>query len=152
MLDYVNMPDISNELFIKDFDAFKGMENIKIPPNCTLEFQGKTVEYVPRKKIVRVFGVPEKFTNPIGVLQGGVLTAFFDDTIGPLSFAVAKAPIVTTSLTINFVRSVAPGDSLIIIAEVVTRSPLTIFFEAKAYDQKHKLVASLSSQNLILKK
>lgn len=123
----------------------------QIPPNCSYELQGDFVEYVPRKKLVAVFPTQEKHTNPMGNLQGGILTALFDDTVGPLSYLVARAPAVTTNLQVNFIRGVKPPVQITISAEVISVSTKSMIFQAEARDPKGRLVATMTSHNLILK-
>jgi acyl-coenzyme A thioesterase PaaI-like protein len=151
MKEYFNKPDISEEILKKVFGEEK-FENLIIPPKCSYLLDGYTVEYIPRKSLTKIFTVKPEFTNPMNVLQGGILVAFLDDTIGPLSYAIVKGPIVTQSLTTNYVRGVLANEKILVQAEAITVSPFSIFFEAKSYDERGKLVASMTSQNLILKK
>lgn len=151
MKECFSKPDISEEVLKQVFNDEK-FEGLTIPPKCHFLLGGKTVEYINRKSLSKIFTVKPEFTNPINILQGGILVAFMDDTIGPLSYAIAKAPIVTTALNINYVRSVGENQKVLVIAEAITVSPINIFFEAKAFDEKGKLVASMTSQNLILKR
>lgn len=151
MKEYFTKPDISEEVFKKAFGETK-FEGLNIPPKCTYLLDGYVVEYISRKSMTKIFTVKPEFTNPMSVLQGGILVAFLDDTIGPLSYAIVKGPIVTTSLNTNYVRGVKENEKVLVQAEAVSISPFNIFFEAKAFDEKGKLVASMTSQNLILNK
>ncbi len=147
--DYLSAPALSSALFNEVFSRFP-MEGIHVPPASFIDLQGKIVEYTG-KSMVTVFPVLPRQTNPIGILQGGILTAFMDDTIGPLSYLTAKKPVVTLNFTMNFIRNAKPGDSIIVRAELVSRSLSTLFFKADAFNQSGKLVGTMTSQNLILR-
>ncbi|HMV42740.1 MAG TPA: PaaI family thioesterase [Leptospiraceae bacterium] len=148
------MEDLEKDLKEQIFGKSGGMRDdfgIKLPPNSALELQSKIIEYVPKKSIAVQFPVQEKHTGPLGILQGGILTAFFDDTFGPLSFAVLKKPMVSIDIHVYFLRSVKVGDTVTIRAEVTSRGRKVIFMKAEAYDQKNKLIATATSSALIFK-
>ena len=88
--------------------------------------------------------------NPIGVMQGGVLAAAFDNTLGPLSYAAAQKAAVTLDMSQTYLRGVKKGDTLYCEAEVVTRGQRTLYMTASAFDQRGKLVATAQTQILIL--
>lgn len=130
-----------------------GMEekySIKLPPNSAIELQSKFLEYVPKKSLSVSFPVQEKHTGPLGILQGGILSAFFDDTFGPLSYAALKKPMVTIDLHIHFIGNSKPGDTIKINAEITSRGRQMIFMRGEAFNQKNKLIATASTSALIL--
>ena len=55
-------------------------------------------------------GKPE-FCNPAGFIQGGMLSAMLDDTMGPAVFAMTQGRLYTTtiSMTVNFLAPAKPG-------------------------------------------
>ena len=52
-----------------------------------------------------------EFCNPAGFVQGGMLTAMLDDTMGPAVMVMTEGKFYTTtiSLTVNFLASAKPG-------------------------------------------
>ena len=52
-----------------------------------------------------------EFCNPAGFVQGGLLSAMLDDTMGPavLVMTEGKSYTTTVSLTVNFLASAKPG-------------------------------------------
>ena len=92
----------------------------------------------------------EKHTGPLGILQGGILTAFFDDTFGPLSYATLGKPMLTIDIHVHFIRSSKPGDVITVKAEIVSRGRQMIFMKAEAFNQKNKLIATSTTSALIL--
>lgn len=57
------------------------------------------------------FTATEEFTNPIGNVQGGLLAAMLDDTLGPALVATLDEGqfAVTLELKVSFLRPARPG-------------------------------------------
>jgi uncharacterized protein (TIGR00369 family) len=74
-------------------------------------------------------GRPE-FCNPAGFVQGGILTAMLDDTMGPAVFVMTEGKLYTATITmtVNFLAPAKPGP-LVGEAEV-TQLGKTIAFVA----------------------
>jgi uncharacterized protein (TIGR00369 family) len=55
-------------------------------------------------------GKPD-FCNPAGFVQGGILSAMLDDTMGPAVFVMTEGRLYTAtiSLTVNFLAPAKPG-------------------------------------------
>ena len=55
-------------------------------------------------------GKPD-FCNPAGFVQGGVLAAMLDDTMGPAVFVMTEGRLYTAtiSMTVNFLAPAIPG-------------------------------------------
>jgi uncharacterized protein (TIGR00369 family) len=86
------------------------------------------------------------FCNPAGFIQGGILSAMLDDTMGPavLIMTEGKSYTTTVSLTVNFLASAKPGP---IVAEAkVTRLGKTIaFVEGKLMAEDGMLLATATA-------
>ena len=93
----------------------------------------------------------QKYVNPVRKMQGGFITAAFDNTFGPLSYLAARCPCTTLDLHTQFVRPVSAGDRLTVTAKVVSRSARTMYLSATAFDANEKLVATCSA-NMVLAK
>jgi uncharacterized protein (TIGR00369 family) len=72
-------------------------------------------------------GKPD-FCNPAGFVQGGMLAAMLDDTMGPAVFVMTEGRLYTTtiSITVNFLSPAVPGP--IIGEATVTQLGKTIAF------------------------
>lgn len=143
--DYLDMPSIDKQLF----EAFS-QAGMTEPPKSFQHLEAKIVEH-DVKSLVCVFPVKEHQTNPLGMLQGGILTALLDDTVGPLSFLIAKKPAVTTGFSVDFIRGVKPNTQLVCKASLVSKSRSTMLLRAEAYDERGKLVAVMTSHNMIMR-
>jgi uncharacterized protein (TIGR00369 family) len=57
------------------------------------------------------FDGKKEFCNPAGFVQGGILSAMLDDTMGPAVFVMTEGRlyIATISITVNFLAPAKPG-------------------------------------------
>jgi uncharacterized protein (TIGR00369 family) len=95
-------------------------------------------------------GKPD-FCNPAGFIQGGILSAMLDDTMGPavLIMTEGKSYTTTITLTVNFLASAKPGP---IVAEArVTQLGKTIaFMEGKLTAEDGTLIATATTTARLL--
>ena len=63
------------------------MTTPKIPPPCFAFLQSELVEASGGQAVV-LFRPTEQMENPFGIIQGGILAAMLDNTIGPALFTV----------------------------------------------------------------
>lgn len=143
--DYLNMPSIDDQLF----ETFHQAGMIE-PPKSFQHFEAKIV-YYDSKNLVCVFPIKEHQTNPLKMLQGGILTALLDDTVGPLSFLIAKKPAVTTGFSVDFIRGIKPNTQVICKASLISKSRSTLLLRGEAYNELGKLAAVMTSHNMIMK-
>src|ERR1700712_1476911 len=85
----------------------------------------------PRDGWVRIgFDGKQAFCNPAGFVQGGILSAMLDDTMGPAVFVMTEGKLYTATITmtVNFLAPAKPGP---IVGEAnVTQLGKTIAFVA----------------------
>jgi uncharacterized protein (TIGR00369 family) len=95
-------------------------------------------------------GKPE-FCNPAGFVQGGLLSAMLDDTMGPAAFIMTDGKFYTTtiSLTVNFLAPAKPGP--LIVEALVTQLGKTIaFMEGRLMDEDGSLLATATTSARLL--
>jgi uncharacterized protein (TIGR00369 family) len=66
----------------------------------------------PGEGWVRIgFDGKKEFCNPAGFVQGGILSAMLDDTMGPAVFAMTEGRLYTATITmtVNFLAPAKPG-------------------------------------------
>lgn len=124
---------------------------VQIPPNSIQESRATFLEYEPRKRLLSEFPAQEKHANPLGMLQGGIIAALIDDTMGPLSFAAVRGPTTTLNLSVNYLRSVKCPDRVRVEARVTGRGRQVLHMEADVFDSRGRLVATSTSTVLSLK-
>ena len=95
-------------------------------------------------------GKPE-FCNPAGFIQGGMLSAMLDDTMGPAVLVMSEGRLYTAtiSMTVNFLSPARPGP---IIGEAkVTQLGKTIaFVEARLTAEDGTLLATATASERLL--
>lgn len=123
----------------------------QLPPNSSKTLCSEFLDYEPRKKLLTSFYIHRMFANPQGTVQGGIISACFDDTFGPLGVATARGPILSIDLHVQFIRPIPVEEKFYITTTVISLSKTTIYMQAEAYNQKGKLLAHASSNQLILR-
>jgi uncharacterized protein (TIGR00369 family) len=81
------------------------------PPSATL-LGWRMLDARPSEGWLKVgFDGRAEFCNPAGYVQGGILSAMLDDTMGPAALIMTDGKFYTTtiSLTVNFLKAAKPG-------------------------------------------
>ena len=96
------------------------------------------------------FTATEQFLNPIGVIQGGLLAAMLDDTLGPALVATLGpgqfAP--TTDLHVQFLRPARPGRPTG-RGRIVRRGQDVAFLAGELLNDSGQVVAAATATALI---
>ena len=125
-------------------------EGMQVPPPVFTMMDGRIELYEPGKRLKAVFPVRKEYYNPMNRMQGGMIAAAIDNTMGPLSFLVA-GPAFTLSFYVDFVRGIDASRMLHVEAVVISRSRTNLILEATASDPRGKIVARASSQFQVLR-
>jgi len=88
------------------------------------------------------FTADERFANPQGMVQGGIIAAMLDDTHGPALFGQLDGAMfpVTVDCAISFIRSARSGQ-FIGRGRVVNCGKTIAFTEAELFDEAGEMVA-----------
>lgn len=121
------------------------------PPPVFTAMQGKFLDFDTEQSILSVrFPVLETWLNPYGIMQGGMVAAAIDNTIGPLSALVASAN-VTRHMELKFSRSVTLETEFIIVAaQLIERDGHWLTFKADARDPHGKRLTKAKAIHWIL--
>jgi uncharacterized protein (TIGR00369 family) len=87
------------------------LDHIPTPP-CARLLGWRLVDARPQDGWIKiVFDGKEDFCNPAGFVQGGILSAMLDDTMGPAVFVMTEGRLYTTTITmnVNFLAPAKPG-------------------------------------------
>jgi uncharacterized protein (TIGR00369 family) len=122
-----------------------------LPPNCAVMMKGEYVGYESRTKLTIAFPVLEEYLNPMKAMQGGFITAAFDNVFGPLSYLASRTPCTTLDLHTNYIRSIFAGDTLTVTARVVSRGLSAMHVSGEAVNGKGKLIATCTSHMVPIK-
>ena len=146
-----------NENQLKDFE--RDLHTIKVPegmqyqlpPNSLAMLKGEFLSYQKRQELVTQFWIDKAYSNPQGTVQGGMVAACFDDTFGPLGVVTSRSAVLTIDLNIQYIRPVPLEETFYIVTKVTSVSRSTIYLQAEAFNQKGKLLAQATTNQLILK-
>jgi uncharacterized protein (TIGR00369 family) len=121
------------------------LDNLAAPPSAKL-LGWHLIDAKPKEGWIKVgFDGKAEFCNPAGFVQGGLLSAMLDDTMGPAVMVMTEGKLYTTtiSLTVNFLAPAKPGP---ITAEAkVTQLGKTIaFVEGRLMAEDGTLLATAS--------
>ena len=126
-----------------DFDGFlrmmeaAGAAGLKLPPPVFADMETEVRDYRPGDAethvgatLVARFPVLERYQNPMGVMQGGVIAAAVDNVVGPLAYLVAP-PSATSQLTMTYLAPVTPDTEHVEVeARLVARAGRQLVFDA----------------------
>jgi uncharacterized protein (TIGR00369 family) len=120
------------------------MEGRVPPPPAGILLGWELVAVDPAAGTIEVaFTATDQFLNPAGVVQGGLLAAMLDDTLGPALVATLGpgqfAP--TTDLHVQFLRPARPG-RLTGRGRVVRRGKEVAFLSGELLDDSGQVVAT----------
>ena len=87
------------------------LDNLTAPPSSKL-LGWRLLDARPKDGWIRIgFDGKRDFCNPAGFVQGGILSAMLDDTMGPAVFAMTEGRLYTSTITmtVNFLNPARPG-------------------------------------------
>jgi uncharacterized protein (TIGR00369 family) len=127
------------------------LDQIAPPASATL-LGWRLLDARPAEGWLKVgFDGKKEFCNPAGFVQGGLLTAMLDDTMGPAAFIMTDGKFYTTtiSLTVNFMASARPGP-LVAEARVIQLGKTIAFMEGKLIAEDGTLIATATTTARLL--
>jgi uncharacterized protein (TIGR00369 family) len=125
----------------------------RFPQSATARLFGqRVIEFDTASGWVRMsFVATDAFLNPAGSVQGGILGAMLDDTMGPALWLMngAGAFSATIDLNVSFLAAAAPG-LLYGEGKVVQLGKTISFLEAQLSDPEGRVIArSTASARMI---
>jgi uncharacterized protein (TIGR00369 family) len=98
------------------------------------------------------FEAQDAFLNPAGFIQGGLLAAMLDDTMGPTVFAKTRGQLFPTTIDMNisFLAPAKPG-RLVGVGRIVQQGKTVAFLEATLFDQEGQAIARATSSVRLVK-
>jgi uncharacterized protein (TIGR00369 family) len=140
----------------KEFPMTKPMptsvfDNLNMPPVSKL-LGWRLIDLKPEEGMIRIgFEGRQEFCNPSGFIQGGILSAMLDDTMGPAAFIMSGGKLYTPTITMT-VNFISPGKvgAFECEAKVVQMGKTVVFVEAKLMDGAGTLVATSTSTSRLV--
>jgi uncharacterized protein (TIGR00369 family) len=122
------------------------LDTLPVPP-CGKLLGWRVLDAKPKEGWVRIgFDAKPEFCNPAGAIQGGILSAMLDDTMGPAVFVMTEGRLYTAtiSLTVNFLAAAKVGP-IIGEAKVVQLGKTIAFIEGKLMNEAGRVLATAST-------
>jgi acyl-coenzyme A thioesterase PaaI-like protein len=147
------VPDALNEQIMSQIHAvFEGVP-LELPPKVFKDMEGRFMDYQEGRSMRIAYPLLERYEGPGGTIQGGIVCTAFDNTYGPFSFLTSRAFTTTITLATSFVRPMSRKDrEMEIEVFLVEQTRRMLFLEGRAYKPDGKLVATSSTEMLILPK
>jgi acyl-coenzyme A thioesterase PaaI-like protein len=141
--------------FIEAVEDMQGVEGIAadLVPPVFYEMRGRILEFNFEERTLSArFPVMDRYQNPYGTMQGGMIAAAIDNTLGPLSQLVAP-PNVTRNFEIKFKHPVTSEHEYIIVkAKVEEMDSSFLTLSARVRNNEEELVAIARARHYILPK
>jgi len=127
------------------------MDEIQFPPPVFEAMQGEVLNYESETETLKNrFPVLSEHLNPYGNMQGGIIAAAIDNTIGPLSMLVSP-PNFTRYMKVKYGRVVSLDLGYIYVSAIFKKqNKRQLFFEATVEDSEGNKLASAESIHWII--
>jgi uncharacterized protein (TIGR00369 family) len=127
--------------------------HIQIPPNCEVTLGMTCVDKAQPGRTVWRMLADDRFANPVGIIQGGFLSAMADSAMGSATItftraAGRKAFSSSIEMKTSFFAPARVGTMLECTAQVVHGGARVAFAEAEIVDDQGIVIARASSSYL----
>jgi acyl-coenzyme A thioesterase PaaI-like protein len=126
-------------------------DRFKVPPPVFTELGGEFIEFDLDQAILAArFPIESRFLNPYAVLQGGMIAAAIDNTLGPLSMLIAP-PNLTRKMELKYSRPAKLEDEYLMVrAQLERQDGRRLFLKAEARTPAGELLARARAMHWII--
>ncbi|QXI40528.1 PaaI family thioesterase [Pseudomonas xantholysinigenes] len=117
-------------------------------PNAAKLLGWRFVDYREDLRQIEVeYEASSSLTNPLGYIQGGMLTAMLDDCMGPAIYAMLgwEQVALTTRMTTRFLNPALPG-RILGCARLIRRGPKGWYTSGQLMDAKRNVLVTGSAR------
>ena len=122
------------------------LDRLTAPPSSKL-LGWRLIDARPTEGWIRIgFDGRKDFCNPAGFVQGGILSAMLDDTMGPAVFVMTDGKLYTATITmnVNFLAPARPG-RIVGEATVTQLGKSIAFVEGRLMSEDGTLLATATT-------
>jgi uncharacterized protein (TIGR00369 family) len=122
------------------------LDRLTTPPSSKL-LGWHLLDARPAEGWVRIgFDGKAEFRNPAGFIQGGILSAMLDDTMGPAVFIMTDGKLYTATITmtVNFLAPAKPGP-IVGEANVIQLGKSIAFVEGRLMAEDGSVLATATT-------
>jgi acyl-coenzyme A thioesterase PaaI-like protein len=126
-------------------------DDFNFPPPVFDAMKGEVVDFDIKTEFLKNrFPVLSEHLNPYGNMQGGIIAAAIDNTIGPLSMLISP-PNFTRYMNVKYGKAVSPDlGSIYVVARFTGKKKRQLFFEAVVEDSDGNKLASAKSTHWVI--
>jgi uncharacterized protein (TIGR00369 family) len=127
-------------------------KRVQVPPSCDLTLGMVCLDKSEPGRSVWRMVADERFSNPVGIVQGGFVAAFADSAMGAASVTFARERKVFSAnaeMKISFLRPARVGSTLTCTAYTISGGSRAAFVEAEVVDDEGRLIAKASSTYML---
>lgn len=115
----------------------------------SLWLRGTLLEIEEGFAVIR-YKIRKEMTNPLGTIQGGVMAALIDDTMGLAFYSLFQQNMfTTTNLNVNYLFGAKEGEEVKVEAKVVRIGKKIANVECKVYNENEDVICT-STSNLVV--
>lgn len=120
--------------------------SLTIPPPCFEEMEAEVIDVDPKAgRLVVRFPNPERYQNPVGFMQGGMIAAALDNVFGPLTYLMGEAAL-TTNVQVSYVQPVTPDlETIVVEATIAQKSPPHLFLDGRVMNEARDTLFAVGS-------
>ncbi len=127
------------------------LKNVANP--CAELMQPKFIEYIENESITYNFPVLDIYLNPWKCMQGGFISAAFDNAFGALAIlATGKFEVSSLDLNVNYHRPILADDTLTVKVYLKSKGKSIISLWGESFDSCDRLIATATSKIILLNK
>ena len=132
-MNHSDFPDNVKKAFDKMVGEMK--DKVIVPPPVFDAMKGEFLRFDEEKgTLENRFPVLYEQLNPYGSMQGGIIAAAIDNTLGPLSMLV-DSPNFTRNLEVKYRRTILPEVRYVyVLGKFVEKKGRQLFFTASVHD------------------
>lgn len=132
---------------------------LRVPPPVFTDMQVEVLDYRPGEAETHVgarltvrLPILERYQNPMGHVQGGVIAAMVDNAVGPLSYLVAP-PSATTQMTVTYFAPLTPDLAHVDVTATLThRAGRTLVIDAEVSGPDGALLAAARAAQQVVRR
>ncbi len=127
------------------------LDQFLIPPPSFEAMRGEFLSFDLEQCVLRTrFPVLREWLNPYSLMQGGLIAAAVDNTLGPLSMLLAP-PNVTRRLEMKYSQGVVASlPAILVEARLIEQNGRWLRFQARVHDSNGVRFASATATHWIL--
>lgn len=134
----------------KKLGILEMLENISAI--CFNSMKPVLIEYIPEEKLKIKFPVMEIYLNPLKAMQGGFISAAFDNAFGLLCTLSGGTKFVSLDLNTNYNRPIYENDELNIYVYLKYNGKTIVNMYAEAFNNAGDLIATSNTKIMLIKK